>query len=116
MSKRPTALKYTGFYQGLPEIWQNYLSDLPSDKKKEALLTLNTILQKHNIATAADALEIALNGGVKDADSILASYYKLTSKVQQMQPMQFKNSYIKVPSFKTDNSKYDSLFSQEVNQ
>lgn len=116
MAKRPTALKYTGFYQELPEIWQNYLADLAPEKKREALLTLNTILQKHDIAAAADALEIALGVGVKDCDSILASYHRLTSKVQQLQPMQFKSSYIEVPSFQTDNSKYDSLFSQEVGQ
>lgn len=114
MAKRPNALKYTGFYQDLPEIWQNYLSDLPADKKREALLTLNKILKKHDIAAAADALEIALDGGVKDSDSILASYYRLTNKVQQLQPMQLKNPDIKVPSFQTDNSKYDSLFGQEV--
>jgi hypothetical protein len=116
MAKRPNALKYTGFYHELPKIWQDYLSDLPSEKKKEALLTLNTILQKHDIAAATDALEVALDGGVKDSDSILASYYRLTKKVQQLQPMQFTNPYIKVPSFQTDNSKYDSLFGKEVNQ
>lgn len=116
MAKRPTALKYTGFYQELPEIWKNYLADLPAEKKREALLTLNTMLQKHDIAAAADALETALNVGVKDTDSILASYHRLTSKVQQLQPMQLSNPYIQIPSFQTDNSKYDSLFSQEVGQ
>jgi transposase len=116
IAKRPTALKYTGFYQELPEIWQNYLADLPTEKKRDALLTLNTMLQKHDIAAAADALEMALGVGVKDCDSILASYHRLTRNVQQMQPMQFKNSYIQVPSFQTDNLKYDSLFSQEGGQ
>jgi len=116
MAKRPNALKYTGFYQELPEIWQNHLSDLPPEKKREALLTLNTILQKHDISAAADALKIALDVEVKDSDSILASYYRLTNKVQQLQPMQLKNPYIKMPSFQTDNSRYDSLFGQEVSQ
>jgi hypothetical protein len=114
MAKRPNALKYTGFYHELPEIWQNYLSDLPSEKKREALLILNRMLQKHDIKAAADALEIALDGGVSDSDSILSSYYRLTSKVQQMQPMQYNNLHIQVPFFKTDNSRYDSLFKQEV--
>jgi transposase len=114
MAKRPTALKYTGFYRELPEIWQDYLSDLPSEKKREALLTLNAMLQKHDITAATDALEIALEVGVKDTDSILASFHRLTSKVQQLQPMQFKNPYIQVPAFETDNKRYDSLFSQEV--
>lgn len=116
MAKRPNALKYTGFYQELPEIWQNHLSDLPSDKKREALLTLNTILQKHDISAAADALKITLDVGVKDSDSILASYYRLTNRMQQLQPMHLTNPYIKMPSFQTDNSKYDSLFGQEVSQ
>jgi len=114
MAKRPTALKYTGFYQELPEVWQDYLSDLPPDQKRQALLTLNTMLQEHDIAAATDALEIALGVGMKDSHSILASYHRLTSKVQQLQPMQLKDPYIQVPFFRTDNSKYDSLFSQET--
>jgi len=112
MAKRPTALKYTGFYQELPEIWQSYLAELPSEKKREALLTLNTILEKHDIAAAADALEIALKGGVKDADSILASYYSLTKKVQPMQPMQLSNPSIQVPSFQPETTRYNRLFRQ----
>jgi transposase len=114
MAKRPNALKYTGFYNELPEIWQDYLSNLPSEKKREALLTLNTILQKHDIKTASSALDIALSGGAKDADSILASYHRLTNKVQQMQPMQMLNPLIKMPIFQTDNSRYDNLLSQDV--
>ena len=116
MAKRPNALKYTGFYQELPENWQKYLSDLPLEKKREALLTLNTILQNHGISNAADALAATLCRGVKDPDSILASYYRLTTKVQQLQPIQFNNPYIQILPFKTDNSKYDSLFIREVNQ
>ncbi|WP_207707136.1 hypothetical protein, partial [Heliorestis acidaminivorans] len=82
----------------------------------EALLTLNTILQKHDISAAADALEVALKVGVKDSDSILASYHRLTSKAQPLQPLEFKNPYIQVPSFQTDNARYDSLFKKEANQ
>ena len=114
MAKRPTALKYTGFYQQLPASWQEYLSDLTPEKKKEALLTLNTMLQKHDIESAVDALEIALNIGVKDCDSILASYHRLTSSVIEFKPMQLSNPYMSMPSFQTDNSKYDVLFSQEA--
>lgn len=114
MAKRPTALKYTGFYQQLPASWQEYLSDLTPEKKKEALLTLNTMLQKHDIESAVDALEIALKIGVKDCDSILASYHRLTSSVIEFKPMQLSDPYMHIPSFQTDNSKYDALFSQEA--
>lgn len=116
MAKRPTALKYTGFYDELPDIWKEHLSNLPAAEKREALLTLNAILQNHDINVAVNALENVLDIGVKDADSIMASYYRLTSKVQQMQPLQLKNEYINIPSFKADTSKYDSLFGKEVLQ
>lgn len=113
MAKRPNALKYTGFYQELPEIWQDYLSDLPPEKKREALLTLDAILRNHEIATATEALEVALKNGVNDTDSILTSYYRLTNNVQKLQPMQLTNPSIDVPSFQIDNSQYDSLFGQK---
>lgn len=113
MAKRPTALKYTSFYEELPDKWKDYLSNLSGEEKRNALLTLNTMLEKHGITVATDALETALKSGVKDTDSILASYHRLTNKIQEMQPMQLKNIYMEVPSFQPDNARYDSLFSQE---
>jgi transposase len=71
MAKRPTALKYTGFYKELPTIWQEYLNKADPKTKKEALLVLNTILQKHDIAIAADALSATIANGVQDAVNIL---------------------------------------------
>jgi transposase len=116
MAKRPTAIKYTGFYQELPDCWQSYLSELPTDKRREALLTLSAILQKHDITTATAALESAIRVGVKDADSILASYHRLTAKVIPMQPLQIEYPQMQIPSFQTDNKQYDYLFQQEVCQ
>ena len=105
ISKRPTAMKYTGFYQ-----------ELPTDKKREALLTLSAILQKYDVVTATAALKSAIQLGVKDADNILANCYRLTARVQSMQPMQIKNPQIQIPSFQTDNKQYDTLFRQEAFQ
>lgn len=110
MSKRPTALKYTGFYDDLPLNWKKYLSDLDLDDKREALKTLNIILQRHDIPTAIEALEIALSNGVKDSDSVLSSYYSLTKKVKKMQPMKLMNPQFHVPTFKTNTLEYDALF------
>lgn len=114
MSKRPTAIKYTGFYENLPDNWKKYLSDLPAEEKREALLALHTMLLKHDINVASDVLSITLSNGVKDADSILASYRRLTSPVHQMNPIQLKPTVIKMPVFQTDNIKYDNLISKEV--
>lgn len=114
MSKRPTAIKYTGFYEDLPDNWKKYLSDLPVEKKREALMTLHTMLLKHDIGVASDVLNMTLSSGVQDADSILTSYRRLTSPVQQMNPMQLKSTVIQMPIFQTDNGKYDNLICKEV--
>lgn len=78
------------------------------------MTSLYTMLQKHDMRTAEDALAFAISNGVKDADSILAAYRTLTSGVQQMQPMQLGCNVISMPGFTTNNNKYDSLFGQEV--
>ena len=114
MSRRPAAMKYTEFYHQLPDNWQKYLSKQNADGKRKGLTSLYTMLQKHDMRTAEDALAFAISNGVKDADSILAAYRTLTSGVQQMQPMQLGCNVISMPSFTTNNNKYDSLFGQEV--
>jgi len=114
LAKRPYALKYTGFYNELPEIWQNHLSEMSPEKKKDALLTLRSMLEKTDMYTATEALRAALRGGVEDSDSILASYHRITEKKQPMQPMQFSNPCMIMPSFKIDNMRYDDLFHKGV--
>jgi len=73
------------------------------------------MLKKHDMRTAADALAFSISNGVKDADSILASYRRLTAEVQHMQPLQIANTVIQMPTFRTDNDRYDNLFRKEAN-
>ena len=114
MSKRPAAMKYTEFYQQLPDNWQKYLGNQNADGKRKGLTSLYTMLQKHDMRTAEEALAFAISNGVKDADSVLAAYRTLTSGVQQMQPMQLGCHVIQMPSYDVDNNKYDTLFGKEV--
>ena len=114
MSKRPAAMKYTEFYQQLPDNWQKYLGNQNAEGKRKGLTSLDTMLQKHDMRTAEEALAFAISNGVKDADSVLAAYRTLTSGVQQMQPMQLGCHVIQMPSYDVDNNKYDTLFGKEV--
>jgi len=114
ISKRPAALKYTEFYQQLPDNWQKYLSKQNAEGKRKGLTSLYTMLLKHDMHAAENALAFAISNGVNDADSVLAAYRTLTSGVQQLQPMQLKDNLISMPSFKPDNSKYDNLFGREA--
>lgn len=114
MSKRPGAMKYTTFYQELPSNWQKYLGKQNAEGKRKGLTSLYTMLHKHDMRTAENALAFAISNGVNDADSVLAAYRTLTSGVQQLQPMQLKANMISMPSFTTNNEKYDNLFGEEV--
>lgn len=114
MSHRPGAMKYTTFYNNLPDNWRKYLGSQDTKGKRKGLVSLYTMLQKHDMNIAEDALTFAVSNGVKDADSILAAYRTLTSPVQQMQPMQLKCNIVQMPSFTIDNDKYDKLFHKEV--
>ena len=114
MSKRPGAMKYTTFYQELPDNWQKYLGRQNTEGKRKGLTSLYTMLQKHDMRTAENALAFAISNGVNDADSVLAAYRTLTSGVQQLQPMQLSANIISMPSFTTNNKQYDDLFSKEV--
>ena len=114
MSKRPAAMKYTEFYQQLPENWQKYLGNQDTEGKRKGLASLYTMLHKHDMRTAEDALAFAISNGVKDANSVLAAYRTLTSGVQQMQPMQLDCNIISMPTFTVNNGRYDSLLQKEV--
>ena len=114
MAKRPLALKYSTFYDELPDNWKKFLGIQDAEGKRKGLTSLYTMLQKHDMRTAEDALAFAISNGVNDADSILAAYRTLTSEVQQMQPMQLDQNIVHMPSFKTDNKKYDNLFCREA--
>lgn len=72
MSKRLAAMKYTEFYQQLPDNWQKYLGKQNTEGKRKGLASLYTMLQKHDMRTAEDAPALAISNGVKDADSVLA--------------------------------------------
>jgi len=114
MSKRPTALKYTSFYEELPDNWRKYLSNQNSEGKRKGLISLHTMLSKHDMGTAADVLNFAISNGTSDADSILMSWRVLTSDVQPLQPLQLNQNLTQMPVFKTNNQKYDHLFQKEV--
>lgn len=109
ISKRPNALKYTGFYEDLPKNWKSYLDELPKEEKRNALLTLKKIIENGAMEDAIESLDQALDNGVKDVDSILASYYNLTQQVEKPAPLKLSDLRIQTPSFTIDTSNYDVL-------
>jgi hypothetical protein len=77
MSKRPTALKYTGLYTQLPQILKEYLDKSNYEGKKQTLKLISKMTAATGIDTAIEAFEEGLKLGVSDLDSIWATYCRL---------------------------------------
>jgi hypothetical protein len=61
MAKRPTALKYTSFYDQLPEEWKNYFSSCTVAEKPEALKLLSMVLKgKRKIIPPFDKIRMLI--------------------------------------------------------
>lgn len=110
--KRPNALKYSGFYQELPDPWQDYLEDCNYDDKKKSLKVLLKILEEKDIDTATRSLEECLENNTATADGILLSYYRLTQEIIN-ENLTLPLNLLKQEKYTPDLKTYDLLM-QEV--
>lgn len=79
MAKRPTALKYTGFFNELPTTLKTFLESCDYECKKKTLKTFVDMTVDSNINNAIDAFEEGIKCGARDADGIWATYSRLNS-------------------------------------
>lgn len=110
MAKRPTALKYTGFYRELPQSLQGYFEQCEYQEKKLGLNILIKMLETTDLDTASIAFELATEKGLQDADSIWTTFHTLTAKPEIIRDMPIINP--KVPEltpFIVNIKSYDFL-------
>ena len=79
MAKRPTALKYTGFFNQLPTTLKSFLESCDYESRKKTLRTFVDMTIDSNIESAIDAFEEGIKCGARDADGIWATYSRLNS-------------------------------------
>ena len=77
MAKRPMALKYTSFYEQLPQEWQAYFNSCTSSEKTEALKLLGTVMKDYDFSKITEALKIASAHGHPSVESIKQVFYQL---------------------------------------
>ena len=109
LSKRPNALKYTDFYQEMPELWQEYFAQCDYQGKKTGLQALIKIITETNMETATNTLQECLKSEVVNSDSILLHYYRITQPVIDELTVA---SHIPELDYKTDIRLYDDLLSR----
>lgn len=109
--KRPTALKYTGLFNMLPEILKDYLTKCNYQDKKRSLQFLYDITLKENFEFGIKVFEESLNLGAKDFDSIKATFYRLKNgTLAEISEMNFTTKLPEIKKYTSDLKVYDSLF------
>lgn len=109
MSKRPTALKYTGFFKKLPQSLQEYFEECEYQQKKAALRILKRMVAEKDLETATKAFNTAIARGVRDVDSIWAVYYTMTHKVIDIEELRLSGRIPLLNPYTVDNKSYDIL-------
>jgi hypothetical protein len=110
LSKRPTALKYTGLYNQLPPILKEYLDKSSYERKKQTLRLFTKMTLAAGFDTAIEVFEDGIELGVSDPDSIWAIYCRLTSGTLPEPEMHLPDTVPELKKYIPDIKAYDELF------
>ncbi|MDR2572160.1 MAG: IS21 family transposase [Oscillospiraceae bacterium] len=112
LSKRPTALKYTGLYNDLPTTLREYLDNSDYDTKKYLLKLFAKMTLLSGMDAAVAAFNEGLNLGVSDPDSIWALYCRLTTMHLSVPELNLPDTIPELKVYVADISVYDELIRQ----
>ncbi|GAW29830.1 mobile element protein [Carboxydocella sp. ULO1] len=107
MAKRPTALKYSGFFKELPQTIQDYFERCEYQQKKAALQVLSKMVALTDIHTATKAFETTIKHGLTDLDSIWATFYTMTNQSPAASEIKLGDKIPDITPYSVDNSSYD---------
>jgi transposase len=109
MSRRPTALKYTGLYNQLPQILKEYLDQSDYEGKKQALKLFTKMAIATGLDSAIEAFEEGIRLGVNDLDSIWATYCRLSSGTLPEPEATLPDTVPELKEYTPDIKIYDQL-------
>ena len=109
MAKRPTALKYTGFFKELPSTIQDYFAKCDYTEKKRSLQLLSSILQDKDLLTAEKAFAESLRRNLVNTDSLQAIYNHQNSSLPDDNFSNLPGNLPEVHKYNPDFHVYDLL-------
>ena len=109
LSKRPTALKYTGLFNQLPAILKEYLDNCDYEHKKQALAVFTKMTAHTNMDTAIAAFEESIKRGTNDSDSIWITYCRLTAGTLPEPDICLPETVPELKNYITDINIYDQF-------
>jgi hypothetical protein len=110
IAQRPTALRYTGFFNELPQSVQAYFEQCDYQYKKLALNIFSKMVTGSDIETASIVFELSIEKQLYDTDSLWGLFYTLTSNSVMVKDFKFNNP--KMPNiipFDINMNRYDKL-------
>jgi len=107
--KRPRAVKYSGIYQLLPDVWHDYLDRLSNDALKESLRFLKHCLIHHDLKTAERVLTTNTAEGVRGAAALWTTLYRLSEDRTLYEGFTAMPETQTMPAYKTDLNPYDAF-------
>ena len=113
LSKRPTAIKYSGFIKELPSTIQEFLQSCNYENKKETLKIFTKMSVENGMETAIEAFEKTITYGTIDPDSLWATYQHITSGSLLEVEVKVPPSIPKLKQYKPDISRYDEFIKVE---
>ncbi len=84
LAKRPMALKYSGFFKGLPDSVRHFLDACNLDDKKQVLKAVAQTCREKGMDKSVDALRDAVKLEPKDADALISAYAFVLNKPGQI--------------------------------
>jgi len=93
----------------MPKLWKQYLKESDNKERKSALLLLTEIVKDGNESLCDEALELALENGRSDCDSIRQCYYMIAKPEYHPAPL-ILPSEPPVCGYTPDLTVYDCLF------
>ena len=109
--RKPGAVEHTRFFRYIPRQWQSLLENSHGKERKSALLLLKEIVTDGNAPLCEDALQLAMENGRTDADSVRQCYYLIARKEYRPDPLVMRNS--PVMNYNPNLTAYDSLMGGE---
>lgn len=107
LCRKPGAIEHTRFFQHMPEQWRSYLAASQGKERRNALQLLEEMVKDGNAELCDDTLQLAMENGRTDADSIRQCYYLIAKKEYRPDPLVLHNP--PVLDYHPNLSAYDSL-------
>lgn len=108
ISRRPKALKYTEFYNLLPNVWRDYVSNLEKESLREALHFLKHCLLEKDFDFATAVVSENVKQNVLEPNALWTTYYRMTED-QSLYLSKHENSLPSLPNYKIQLEEYDLL-------